>query len=1257
VKPATAVTLEAFQELLRTGNLLSIDELAQVVAEITHIEFGTAPDFARWLVERKWITRWQAQMMLAGSNRFFLGKYKLLERVGAGGMGTVFKAQQKGLGRIVALKVMSDALLEDEQAVARFHREIRSAASLEHPHIVATFDADCVGGKHFLVMEYVDGENLQALAKQRGRLPMEEACEYIRQAALGLAHAHERGMIHRDIKPANLLLAFPSTGQGGTGNDPLAGDAPAQPIVKILDFGLARLANETHGDTALTQTGQIMGTPDYIAPEQARDTKDADIRSDIYSLGCTLFRLLAGEVPFKGQSVMEKLLARALDEAPRVRTLRPDLPPELDECIARMVARDPAARIQTPAEVAAAMAVFAAAPGVALPIPQRAASPAWGMPVPGKWGDPGDAATDPGLERFLAVLATDAQGGSGAAEPSEDTSPTGQGSGSGGSTRVNNPLLRALKRPGGTRRTSISSQRLLAGNRRRWYGAVALPAMLFAVAAAGLVWHRSGTTWIEVDWPEEERKGATLEIDGREVVLAGPLSFSGRSGKRSLRLQRKGYEPLEAEWQLARGESVHYVPEWKLTPLAARRREAAKLKAEIERVSSPFSETYAPERTPEVDALRGKCSDFIRRWLDTQEAGQIATALRGLPAPVDGLNRQRIPPYELRVAGGGNPADAPAELVAVIGDSRLKHTANIFTVAFSPDDAWVAAGDEAGFVKIWNAATGEIVRSIQAHSGHIFGLAFSPDGKTLLTGGVDQMAKLWDLASFQELRTLPGHTEQIRAVAWNPVESLVATGGMDKTIKFWNPADGALVRTIEGALGTISSLAFSPDGKSLAAGCYEPATAFIINVADGTVRHTLAGHEHSILTVAFSRDGSTLATGGYEPILRLWDTATGKDRTTNRQPHTSGISGIAFTADGKVMAIGLGDGTVVLQNAATDAQEQTLRRHESGTWCLAFSHRGRRLATAGPDQDVRICDSLTGKEVFDVGPKIHCTAVSPDGRWVALGLHDGAVGLWDIAAGKAHAALPGHVAPVAALTFSPDGRLLASGGGNGDARIRIWDVASQTKLAVIDAHSAMISGLTFSLDAQVLTSASHDGLVKFWDAESGSLRETFDPQQGTGVTGMAFSPDRRALALGFNPPERNGIVKIWDRTGEQKTQTLDGMWGVVSSVAFGSDARTLAAGYPGHGVKFWNLAKGTERGVLEGTGLFAFNTDASLLALDTTTRIELCDPVFSTASAVLSAGRPELKVMQLQYTPEGRHLAVVLSDGTLHLLRLPVNRD
>ncbi len=245
---------------------------------------------------------------------------------------------------------MAAKLINDEQAVARFHREMEAVAALDHLHVVAAFDADQTEGTHFLVMEYVEGESLAALLKRDNRLPVATACEYVRQAALGLAHAHERGMAHRDIKPANLLLARTAEGQ---------------PLVKILDMGLARFTVERGEETEPTSTGQVMGTPDYIAPEQARSTKRADIRSDIYSLGCTLFRCLTGQLPFDGESVMEKLMARAMGDAPPLRQYLPEAPAALEAVVARMLAGDPAARYQTPTEVANALAPFSS-PSAAL---------------------------------------------------------------------------------------------------------------------------------------------------------------------------------------------------------------------------------------------------------------------------------------------------------------------------------------------------------------------------------------------------------------------------------------------------------------------------------------------------------------------------------------------------------------------------------------------------------------------------------------------------------------------------------------------------------------------------------------------------------------------------------------------------------------------------------------------------------------------------------------------------------------------------
>jgi serine/threonine protein kinase len=273
-------------------------------------------------------------------------RYKLVELIAKGGMGDVFKAEHRMMERTVALKVIRHELMRKPEAVERFHREVKTAASLSHPNIVTSHDAEQAGDVHFLVMEYVDGVDLANLVKQQGALPVAEACDYIRQAATGLQYAHQRGMVHRDIKPHNLMVTADRT-------------------VKILDFGLASLTESLPSagedmpqESSLTAAGTIMGTPDFISPEQSQDAHGADIRSDIYSLGTTLYYLLSGKAPFADGSVMHKLKNHAETEPEPIENVQIDVPPELAEVIRRMMAKDPANRLQTPAEVAEALAPF-----------------------------------------------------------------------------------------------------------------------------------------------------------------------------------------------------------------------------------------------------------------------------------------------------------------------------------------------------------------------------------------------------------------------------------------------------------------------------------------------------------------------------------------------------------------------------------------------------------------------------------------------------------------------------------------------------------------------------------------------------------------------------------------------------------------------------------------------------------------------------------------------------------------------------------
>ena len=287
-------------------------------------------------------------------------KFQLLRQLGCGGMGVVFLAEHRMMGRRVAIKVINKSLIESAETLLRFTAEVRAAAKLSHPNIVQAYDAEQAGDLHFLVMEFVEGKNLAELLEERQKpLSIRHACHYARQVAKGLHHAWERKMVHRDIKPHNLMLT--SRGQ-----------------IKILDFGLARMVRERTAKSGLTSVDSFMGTPEYVAPEQAADARQADIRADLYSLGCTLYYLLAGRPPFREDTAMKVVLAHVSDAPEPLPNLRSDVPEELWVIIAKLLAKNPAARYQTPSEVAAALAPFAKEASTTTPkenLPPPLASP------------------------------------------------------------------------------------------------------------------------------------------------------------------------------------------------------------------------------------------------------------------------------------------------------------------------------------------------------------------------------------------------------------------------------------------------------------------------------------------------------------------------------------------------------------------------------------------------------------------------------------------------------------------------------------------------------------------------------------------------------------------------------------------------------------------------------------------------------------------------------------------------------------------
>ncbi|MFN0054195.1 MAG: protein kinase domain-containing protein [Planctomycetales bacterium] len=328
------VSLEQFVRQLEDSGIIAGDVLSDFLPPTS--QPIDAEDLARQLIRKNLLTKFQAKEIYRGRGKSLtLGNYVLMDQIGSGGMGQVFKARHRRMNRTVAVKLLSAAMNKDSTAISRFEREVKAAARLRHPNIVAADDADEANGVHFLVMECVDGSDLSALVKQNGPFAVEQAVNCVLQAARGLEFAHGEGVVHRDIKPANLLLDKRGT-------------------VKILDMGLARIdPGEGSVQAELTNTGAVMGTVDYMAPEQALCAKSADARADIYSLGCSFYYLLTGQAMYEGDTLMAKLLAHRDQPLPSIRDIRPEASEEIEGFFRKMVAKEVANRYQTMREVIA----------------------------------------------------------------------------------------------------------------------------------------------------------------------------------------------------------------------------------------------------------------------------------------------------------------------------------------------------------------------------------------------------------------------------------------------------------------------------------------------------------------------------------------------------------------------------------------------------------------------------------------------------------------------------------------------------------------------------------------------------------------------------------------------------------------------------------------------------------------------------------------------------------------------------------------
>jgi WD40 repeat protein len=686
-------------------------------------------------------------------------RYRVAGLLGAGGMGAVYKAEHLVMERAVALKVISRSLIARPAVVERFRREVRAAARLSHPNIVAAYDADQAGDTHFLVMEYVEGTTLARLVQEQGPLPVALACEYARQAALGLQHASEHGMVHRDVKPQNLMLTL-------------------QGQVKILDFGLARLASELAPAEAVTASGLMLGTADYIAPEQADDPHKADIRADIYSLGCTLYFLLTGQPPFPEGTLMQKLLAHGKRTPRLISSFRNDLRPGLDRVLDRMTAKEPARRYQTPAEVAQALAPFArlaAHTGSTTEFKARTSRrrrPRWllvaaavavlllgaallGVAVYRLSTDKGEFLVEVDDDKVEVLLAKH-----GLTVHERDT----------GRKYTLKPGRQDLQT--GDYEIDVTEQG----------GGLEFSTRTFSIKRGGKesVKVTLGLPDLAGNLPVGEVRRMVSHTGTVRAVAYDPLGRYALSGSswphpdHTLRL-----------WNLATGKQV-----W-----------SRELTVEV------LSVAFSPDGRRAVSAGWNE----LRLW--EVDSGK---ELRAWNAGGTDVWAVAYSPDGKGILSGGG--DGKLRLWDAENGKELKTLGDregwVVGVAFSPDGRRAVSGGQNKLVHLWDLEKGQVLWSFEGHEGTVHAVAYDPLSRYVLTGGFeDPTVRLWNVETGKEIRQFKGHTKGVVSVAFSADGRRALSGGHDRILRLWDVATGKELHSFTGHGDIIWGVAFSPDGR------------------------------------------------------------------------------------------------------------------------------------------------------------------------------------------------------------------------------------------------------------------------------------------------------------------------------------------------------------------------------------------------------------------------------------------------------------
>lgn len=1184
VKTAMSITIEQFVERLTQSGLMSAQEIDSFHKQLPPDKRPKdVQQLAQALVQKGKLTKYQAQAVYQGKTKgLVFGEYVVVDKLGEGGMGVVLKAQHRRMKRFVAVKMIAKKAVGSPDAVKRFYREVEAAAKLMHPNIVAAHDAGEHEGVHYMVMEYVEGKDLAAIVKEKGPLRVSQAVECILQAARGLQYAHAQGIVHRDIKPSNLLLTIPPS--------PCGRGAGGEGVVKILDMGLARIAGlaDDSDQDRLTSSGQVMGTSEYMAPEQAMDTHHADGRADIYSLGCTLYRLLTGHVPYKGETLVQILMAHQQAPVPSLCQARPDVPPQLDAVFRKMVAKRPEDRQQTMAEVVARLETVLS--GSSAPAATAAA-------VKAESSSGALAATLAFLQEGRAVSAVAAP----VKTTAEETQPSVSGQETG--TNILGKLLRTVAK---TRRRPL----LLAG---LGGGLVLLLGIVLTIAL------RHGTLTVEIDQNLGKDVQVTVSQGGEEVRLVDAKSgwtLSLSAGKYDLAVQGG-----DDQFQLD-SESI-----------VVTRGGEAKVKVTLK----PASPAVAP-----FDAQQArKHQECWARQLGVpvEITNSIGMKLTLIPPGefMMGSPKELIE-EELKARGDDQqwykdslPAEGPQHLVRItrlfyLGVYLVMQQEYQQVTGANPSVSWATgkdkdrvAGQDTKRFPVDNVSWDDAVEFCRKLSempaeraaGRTYRLPSEAQWEYACRAGNmgrygfslgKAVPKEYDESAFSDYGWFGGNSRGMphavggkKPNAWGLYDM---HGNVCERCQDWFDKEYYTSSPTNDPVGPSKG-----SYRVVRGGCW----------VDPAWRCRSAGRNH------FGAGDRPYL--GFRVSLALADTAAERAKTESQIsnlkspiPPPSAVASLAvknatlprvelepepvtIKPGGPLSEMALVVGPAALEGVRSWSIETIGPR--GAVNALAYSPDGTRLATGGDDGTLRIWDPATGKllrAILGAGP-IAGLCWSPDGGMLAVEVdrsHKAMILDVDSAL-PLRCELPGFSGtPCGVLRWSADGRRIAYGRKNGDVVIATFPPSHDAILlcGAGGAGDGLLS-LAWSRDGTAVATFSRDGGTCIWDAASGTQgKQLNDPAPHSNHATVAWSPDGTMLAV----VRQFGKAAVWDT----KTWQLRRSFPVEARVAAWSpDSRTVAFGGADRGIEARDAQTGGMRWSTQDSShsSFTFSRDGETLAV------------------------------------------------------------